>query len=599
VLCLLTSSVWADDTHPLHRAADAKRLGAHREWHTLLHVKHGRSEIDDPAFFFAADGKHNPRAELHASLHALLNDTSNTDDSVYCRYPSRSQWLIAQLPEIRHNVRLPDCHGLQKERALLDARSVTLILAAAHINSPASAFGHTFLRIDSSLNSPLAAYAVNYAAKTAETNGFIYAYQGLFGGYEGRYSLSLYAEKVKEYSDLEHRDIWEYTLNLTDEEITRLVNHIFEIRHVYADYYFTSENCSYNLLWLLQVARPGFDLTGEFGWAAIPVDTVRAVENAGFVQPDKITYRPSVRQRMVGLANYLSRAESHQFVKSADYDVTAINHLPVREQISALELATLELRRKRSYQEIDHERYTQDLIGLLKVRSRFGEQLHVEIETPDEPGQGHFSSRLNIGAHYRQQQTQQGKDAIRFGGKLAYHDIYDHDAGFLPGAYISFFDAQFIAQQQQIKLDSLSFLDIRSYAVRDVFFKPVSWQVTLGVRRLFEERQHGFLRTGAGLALGGKKLYGYMMVAPALYSSRTLFWGGALQAGLMGASGNIKYGAQASQEYFSGSRSQQVMELFATLSLSRKWALNARVEHHKLSGQPHANTFVLQTFYYF
>ena len=94
-----------------------------------------------------------------------------------------------------------------------------MVFPTSHINSPASMYGHTFIKISSSKDTPLISNAINYAAKTDEKNGLIFAFQGIFGGYEGRYSILPYYEKLKEYNNLEQRDVWEYDLNLNERRL--------------------------------------------------------------------------------------------------------------------------------------------------------------------------------------------------------------------------------------------------------------------------------------------------------------------------------------------------------------------------------------------
>ncbi|MCK7512715.1 MAG: DUF4105 domain-containing protein [Desulfobacterales bacterium] len=65
-----------------------------------------------------------------------------------------------------------------------------------------------------------------------------------------------YYAKLQEYSDVDHRDIWEYSLNLTEPEIRRMMLHIRELDAIASDYYFFDENCSYLLFSLLEAARP-------------------------------------------------------------------------------------------------------------------------------------------------------------------------------------------------------------------------------------------------------------------------------------------------------------------------------------------------------
>jgi hypothetical protein len=86
-----------------------------------------------------------------------------------------------------------------------------------------------------------------------------------------------YYEKVKQYAWIEHRDVWSYPLALSDAETERLVDHLWEMDGVHFDYYFLTKNCSYQLLSLLEVARPALRLTEKYSWYAIPADTIRTL----------------------------------------------------------------------------------------------------------------------------------------------------------------------------------------------------------------------------------------------------------------------------------------------------------------------------------
>jgi hypothetical protein len=128
-------------------------------------------------------------------------------------------------------------------------------------------YGHTLLRVDAKdqdEKTRLLAYAINYAANTNETNGVAFAINGLFGGYPGTFSMMPYYLKVREYSDMENRDVWEYELNLSPDVVDRVLMHVWELGPIYFDYYFFDENCSYYLLELLEAARPDMNLTGPF-----------------------------------------------------------------------------------------------------------------------------------------------------------------------------------------------------------------------------------------------------------------------------------------------------------------------------------------------
>jgi hypothetical protein len=248
-------------------------------WLKLLHFRDGKSQIDDPNFFLSETGQSDPKSEFNATIDAILND-----DNISCRYPARVEYIYKNYNSYVKNIPIKKCKALEVLLKEIDAKKAVLIFPTAHINSPASMFGHSFLRIDSNSGTTLTANAINYSANSDEKNGLFFAYYGLSGGYKGKYSALAYYKKIKEYSNLESRDIWEYELNLSKAEIRKMLLHLYEIKDSYSNYYFFTQNCSYNLLWLLEVARPSLKLVKQFTYKAIPIDTIKAIKNAGLFE---------------------------------------------------------------------------------------------------------------------------------------------------------------------------------------------------------------------------------------------------------------------------------------------------------------------------
>ena len=63
---------------------------------------------------------------------------------------------------------------------------------------------------------------------------------------------------------MEYRDVWEYPLTFTPEEVQQFARHVWETKDTYFDYYFFDENCSYRLLALLDAASERSDLADDF-----------------------------------------------------------------------------------------------------------------------------------------------------------------------------------------------------------------------------------------------------------------------------------------------------------------------------------------------
>lgn len=127
-------------------------------------------------------------------------------------------------------------------------------------------FGHTLLFIETADRSKLLSYSVSYSAVTNETFGPFFAVKGLFGMYPGYFAVLPYYAKLQQYSDVDHRDIWEYRLNLTEPEIRRMLLHIRELESIASDYYFSRRTARISSIFFWRPpARPWSSPKGSTG----------------------------------------------------------------------------------------------------------------------------------------------------------------------------------------------------------------------------------------------------------------------------------------------------------------------------------------------
>ena len=99
-----------------------------------------------------------------------------------------------------------------------------------------------------------------------------------------------YYEKIKEYNNLEQRDIWEYDLDLTQEEINRLVLHTYELKDSYSDYYFLVKIVLIMFYGYLKLQRKDLDLVSKFNFKTIPLDTIKILEPYNLIKDTKFRY---------------------------------------------------------------------------------------------------------------------------------------------------------------------------------------------------------------------------------------------------------------------------------------------------------------------
>lgn len=498
--------------------ADATALAQQRDlphnpaWLALVHYRTNHitgdytSEADDPRFFLSPKGKHSPNAELKATLQAILTPGQGNKDA-RCRFPARDHWLRQALGIPQTPVSCPALDAWLKK---LDTAQVTLVFAASYLNSPSSMFGHTFLRLDPPSSNTktdlLLASTVSYAADANATDSeIVFAYRGIFGGYPGVTSVRPYYEKIKQYSDIENRDLWEYRLNLKPQEIQRLLWHSWEVQNIRFDYYFFDENCAYRLLELLDVARPGLDLTARVTTHAIPSDTVRWVVDAGLV--DHVHYRPSSATAVAYQIRQLSPLEQKLTRQLADGTLK-----PTAPQVQALPPARRAEVLDTTYNYVQYmaieDKWPRKRVAplsyqLLAARSA----LDLQSAPPQPPtpkirdDQGHDTFRFSIAG---------GRDAhrniVRISLRPAYHDLLDSPGGYRPGAQLQFlrFDGRYYPDNDSLRVDQVTGVEIRSLSPRNAFFRPLSWQVGFGARRRMiangQEALTPYLDGGAGFA---------------------------------------------------------------------------------------------------
>jgi len=459
-------------------------LSSSYTWLKLLHYKNGKSEIDDPAFFLSEKGKTDPEQELQATIKAFETSVEKEDKHPVCKFPARYYFLKKNI-KIKLKV-TPECKKLNEFLKEINPHSISLVFSDAYINSPASMYGHTFIRIDPPVKSRLLGYAVNYAAHADQSEGFKYYLKGIFGLYKGFFSIFPYYKKIFEYNNLESRDLWEYSLNISKENVYLITLHVWELKNIYSYYYFFDKNCSYQILHLLDLGKLHLNAVDHFNYWVIPVDTIRFLKKTGLIR--SVYYRPSASSRIKAFINAntdITEREIRTARKIAKFEVSPEEilqkNLSERKKAQILELSKLIFIYYSIRERMPYEEYKKKFLRILKTRSKiryiFSYNKSLERTPPDD---GHKSQMLSVSSG-----TEDGKKFVSLLYRGAYHGLEDYDEGYIFGSEVLFpyFELRNIIDKNKTVINELSFIRIRSYAPRDIIFKPVSWIVSANLKR--------------------------------------------------------------------------------------------------------------------
>jgi hypothetical protein len=502
----------------------ARGLAHSRMWQVLLHyhptlLGGWRSSADGPGFFLAGEaGETDPEAELMATLAAFAEPaktdapTDEASQHAQCRFPARWSWLRQELAIDPERVAAQPCPVFDLWRRAIAPEKVALVYSSAYINSPASMYGHTFLRLTrrTGEGNRLIDYIVNFAADENTKNGLVYAWKGIFGGFAGHFYVMPYYVKIQEYSHIESRDLWEYELALSEAQAERLVAHTWETRSTHFNYYFITENCSYFLLELLEVADPDLRLSERFHGPVVPTETLRAILSVpGLVKAR--TVRPSLRAQLLNRKSQLTGGEI-QVVEALSRRGREAQGLIAewsrQRQARILDAASDLLRFREGLTRDPSPEFLRKERELLILRGRTAiPPLEPEIASAsDAPETGHRSLRLGMAGGVA------GSGHASFEElslRVALHDFLDPARGYLDDAELEMLQirVRFENQARTVFPERIDLLNILSVSGYDRWIPKTAWTIHAGGAQARNlgcaglRCSYGAINTGGGIAL--------------------------------------------------------------------------------------------------
>ena len=461
-------------------------------WYKLLHYRpnvFGKmiSEVDSQDFFVFESGKQSPEHELNHFI-ALLNSDKAQD--YVCKFPLRYKWL-------KNNIKndwkftTESCSIYNSFVEKLDAKNISLVFSSFYINNPGSTFGHTFLHVSRYKDfrqNELLDYAINFAAQSSKDNVVLYMLKGLGGFYPGKFSVVPYYYKIREYNDHEFRDIWDYDLGLNQEQIDRVIDHVWEMGSVYFDYFYFTENCSYHILGLLNVAYDDIDIIdGLSPIYVLPIDTVKEMKKLSLIKDRKV--RVSAYGRLIKETEGYN-TEKLQLVKDIANNPTLAHDIskkyPVKEGADLLDasISALDYLKEEKVL-LNDKKTTEERESLLILRAEnphISEDLKFDIKKMHPPDDAHDSSRIGFFAGDRYQQGP-------FTGlewRAAQHELLDPSQGHLKNSQVIMFDIKFRYQridfdETKFILDRFRMVDLKKYQASDFWNSSISFDLAVGL----------------------------------------------------------------------------------------------------------------------
>ena len=488
-------------------------LAENPTWKGLLHFKSGKSEILEEKFFLSGAGHIDAQAELEATIKAYFDrpptKQNNLFTKVECAYPARLTWLNKKLNLPDFSINNDTCPALSRWARLSEVNKISVVYVSGYLGNPASSFGHVLLNFKTTPSASIDGLldtSVSYGATVPLNEDMLnYIFKGLFGGYSSTFSDKFYYAHDQVYSNREARDMWEYTLNLSDFNRKLLVYHVAELLTKNFRYFFLSKNCAQKMAELLDIfieediyplPYPIYVPEELFNRLKIVDDARINNKKEGLI--DKVSYIPSARRNLYYEIKRLSGPEKNAFRKiSADKraSFSQLENLDYSGRIHVLNaLLSYQYYRLMASDRANIEQEMKEYKNKILLERLRHPSMKVEpLKVPKIPSPESVSppSAINLGVvfeHGEQPFSTFGLTVFKKESTgltaLEYNELIALDLS------IGIFH-----ESKDVFIDRFNFLKItnfRTFYIEEANESPVSWRFRAGVDRFFSENNNHY-----------------------------------------------------------------------------------------------------------
>ncbi len=572
-----------------HEQGNIAALARDPHWLKLLHYtrpvfRSPKSDIISPDFFLSPMGRSNPEAELLETIKQL-----ERSKEVYCRFPSRRRWLE------KKGFTFPGqtCEAYLEWTRGNSVKSVSLIFASGFLGNPASYFGHPLLKFnfkDDKSPLDLMDTAINYGAFTPPDVGALpYAIFGIFGGYTAGFTSADFFFHRNNYSELELRDLWEYELDLSSEQVEELVAHLWDLKEAKITYYFFDDNCAYRMSELLELVIDK-KLVSPNAPFAIPATLFHQIHEYSLVKEIKLLKSRQTRlKEKVATLNPVERTHLKKISMNVDHVQTSdFSSLDASAKSRILETSLDYF----SYRQIGSD----ELVDLKAARRKL---LLERVKLPPQKTDWKPLSQEPPHQAQRPILTQFSffhSDRFGNGGSFrlrpVFYDLISPDAARPPYSSLTLLDTELNVTEERLWLKTFNLISVESLNISHTGLPGdggFAWRFKIGA-----DQQNLACRTCTvpRLEFGGgkawemtKSLILYAMIDPRIQSS---YQGSGLAslspsvAALITFSDDFRVNAMAARRYYlkSGNDSEEIFLVEGRIGSSRTWDMRLSFQEH-------------------
>ena len=471
------------------KKANNLKLYEKNEWKALLHYNKSLN-ITDKSYILSDD--FSLSNELNSTINSFYiqkENYKNMNNHPQCKFPARLLFISHELNITDNEFPQVDCSDFKTYKMKAPADTISLIYASENVTNPSSMMGHTFLKYRGKNDVEREVqHAITFYTVIESANILVLLYQNIFSGMKGLFALQPYQKVVKQYTEKENRNVWEYQLKLSEYQRKLIYYHIWELKGIDMKYFFTSYNCSTVIYYILSLVNPKIYDDKKI-WIT-PLDTVKFLYNYDLIEKSELF--PSDK--------WLVKMTAEQLEKN---EITTIQNIIQDKKytdIPKLDFNSLNLLEACTHLNFKNNTINSTEFQIIKntIQSAYKNNSNIfDISKYKSPNK--IPNERQFGVGYKNRDK---KEFVKLSFLGASHLLNDNNQEYFGESELKIGYVSILVNKDVLELEEFTLYGMKSYIPYDILTNDLSYQFELAVKREYTKKikyQHTLkIDTGIG-----------------------------------------------------------------------------------------------------
>ena len=472
-------------------------------WKNLLHINGNKPSINHSTFLLSFSD-FSLKNELRLTIKSFFNTKVKNDNHSICKYPARYIWLKKQLHLSDKDFPKVQCKAFHQYLEKTGAQTLKLIFVSENTTNPSSMMGHVFFKLSGKdKNHVLREHAVSFFTVIDTMNIPSLLVKSTITGMKGFFLLRPYSEQINRYLKEENRNIWEYSLNLSEDKQRLIYYHFWELKDVKIKYLFTGFNCATVVHDMLSMTSKTLHKDSHL-WVT-PKDVIKDASKNHLVKD--VTLRASQPWHIKMILDKLKETSESVLLKTLDTKVLIVNeplHFSSKKEIMFLEKELLLSYVKYQYNQNQINKSTvYTMENTIKAKTQaLANNYVLDLSKYKDPLKTFDDTQASI-----TYTSKNSKNNFIFGFLPASNTLYDDNREYFGESDLRIMELNILMNKNTVEIDSFNLFRMKSLVPWDNFTGGVSSALKINYESHYDTKIGEYKAYNISGGLGYTKQY--------------------------------------------------------------------------------------------